>query len=418
MKLKNIGKKFKKNKDEEEKTPKEMLQEEVIEPIQDKELTVAEQAERIIKILQEYPEHRNEIVQRVVESKEIPQATVDKTAVIAADSPEVSDDIAATLAKEASDKPSLYVLKETGISANAGIEIKETLDGEKSKEEADCILLRKLYNSLKKVEGQESLAEKIQKILEESTRTEKINRELYKVIAKNFAILYHELNGAMSIYSMEKIVPLDEMLRVNMPQKIEEEYIDLLEDNEENKYNKDEVTSIFLERLAKEATEEANKQGKSIELFIPTNLGTLSEDQIENYLNFLSKYNPSLTDLSRGSIRDKLNGKEQEEYSVDKFINSVMELPDTEGKRYLSILSKLSPKEMDTLVQCIESGLIGTLSKQKPGERRKYLEAINNSIEKRKEKEGKTAQKISEKKVGEEENPGINIDGEQGEVNR
>ena len=404
MKLKNIGKKFQENfrGKQEENIPKELFQKEVIGPIQDKDLTVAEQAERIIGILQEYPEHRDAIVKRVVEAKEIPQAAVDKSAVIAADSPEVSDDIAATLAKEASDKSTLYVLKEAEISANAGIEIKETLDKEKSKEEADCILLRKLYNSLKKVGRQEDLADKIQKILEESERTDKINKELYKVIAKNFAIVYHDLNGAMSIYSMEKIVPLDEMLRVNMPQKIEEEYIDLLDDDEENRFDKDQVTNIFLERLAKEATDEANKQGKSIELFLPTNIGTLSEDQIENYLNFLGKYNPSLTDLARGSIRDKLNGKEQEEYSVDKFINSVMELPDEQGKRYLSILSKLTPKEMDTLAQCIESGNIGNLSKKKPKERREYFKTINASIEKRREKKDKNDQ-IPENNVGDEE---------------
>lgn len=365
--------------------PEQLVQEKIIAPIKNEDLTIEEQAEKIIAILQQYPDYREKIVQKVAAAKEISQAVVDTSAVKAADSPQVPNEVTVSLAKEASDKSTLYVLKETEIPVKAEIAIKSTLDDEKSKEEGVCILLRKLYDSLKDVEIQETLSERIQNIIGESDRTGEVNRELYKVIAKNLAIMYHERNGAMSIYPMEKIVPLDEMMRTKMPQRIEEEYIDLLSDHEKNVFNKDEVINIFLERIAKEVIDESKKQGKSVELFSPSDLGTLSDKQIENYLNYLSKYEPSLTDLTRGAMRDRLKRKEQEGYSVDQFIASVRELSEAQGRRYLSILSKLSTREMDTVAQCIESGFVEMMSKKKAKERNEYFNVINASIKKRDE---------------------------------
>ena len=186
MKLKDIGKKVKGKfvKKRTEQLPEQLVQEKIIAPIKNDDLTIEEQAEKIIAILQQYPDYREKIVQKVAEAKEISQAVVDTSAVKAADSPQVPDEVTVSLAKEASDKSTLYVLKETEIPVKAEIAIKSTLDDEKSKEEGVCILLRKLYDSLKDVEVQETLSERIQNIIEESDRTGEVNRELYKVIAK------------------------------------------------------------------------------------------------------------------------------------------------------------------------------------------------------------------------------------------
>ncbi len=408
MKIKNVGKVFRENFPK-KKTVEEIIEEKVIKPTEDKNLTpeerVERQAEKIISALTEYPEDRDAIMRRVNQDPRISQGAIDKSAVKATDSPEVSARVVATIAKGASDDATLYVMENSRLSQNEAIEVANTLENEEAQKEGACTLLVKLYNSLKNVEAQASVLSKIQNCLLGEERTDEVNRELYKVIAKNFAITYYQCNGAISLYNMEKLIPLDEMMRVKMPQKIEEEYINLLGDNEENKFDKEEVINIFLEKIAQEAAEEAKQQGKSIDLFSPSNLGNLTDEEIENYLDFLSKYMPGLTDLTRGNIRDRLKEQEQEGYTVDKFIATVRDLPDGERGRYLRILSGLSTREMDTVVQCIESGLVGNLSKKKVKDRRNYLSAINSSIEKRQNKEKNKQKKMTTKyKIASREN--------------
>ncbi len=386
MGIKDLGRKFFENKKEtevKEKRPEKLVQEEVINPIQNKDLTIQQQADKIINILKENPEYLSEIVEKVAESDEISQKVVDEATIKATDSPEVSDDVAKALAEQASDKPTLHVLKETTMPVSQRVKLNATIDDERTKEEADCTIFRKIYNNLKALEDIEALPEKLEIALREVQRTERTDNELYKLIAKGFAMMYHERNGAMEIYPIKKIIPLDEMMRGKIPQRIEEEYTDLLDDEEENKFNLEDVTNIFLERIAKESSEEANKLGSSIELFAPIDLGELSEKEIEKYLDYLNKYNPNLTAMARGNIKDRLQRKEHDEYSVEQFIEGIRELPEKQGKRYLSILAQLTPKEMDTVVQCIESGLIESLSKKKAKERTKYLETINKSVIKR-----------------------------------
>lgn len=399
MNLKSIGKKFQ-EKFQERKTPEEIVKEKVIEPTKNKNLTPEEraekQAERIVEILKEYPEYKDAIVKKVVEDEQILQAAVDKSAMQAADSPEVSDSTAASLAKGASDEATLYVMENLELPENTAIGVAKTLKKEESKEEGTCKLLRNLYDSLENVEAQSIVLSKIQNSIVGSERTDDVNRELYKVIAKNFALTYYKCKGAISLY-MENLIPLDEMMRVKMPQKIEDEYINLLADGEENRFNKKEVTNFFLERIAQKASEEAKEQGKSVDLFSPSNLGNLTDEEIEKYLDYLEKYTPSLTDLTRGNIKDRLKEQEQDVYTVDQFIATVRDLPDGERGRYLRILSNLSSREMDTVTQCIESGLIGNLSKKKVKDRRNYLQVINASIEKRDNKEKNRLEKTNTK---------------------
>ena len=386
MSLKDIGKRFQ-EKFLGNKTVEEIVEEEVIKPTEDKNLTPEEraerQAEKIIRILKEHPADRDAIMKKVDEDERISRKAVDKSAVKATDSPRVSADVAATIAKRASDDATLYVMENSRLSQNEAIEVASTLENEEAQKEGACTLLVKLYDSLKTLEQQDILSTKIQNSLVGEEMTDDVKRELYKVIAKNFAIMYHERNRAMSIYSMEKIIPLDAMMRARMPQKIEEEYISLLKDGEENKFDKEYVTDIFLEKIAQESSKEAKEQGKSVDLFSPSDLGNLTDEEIERYLDFLSKYTPGLTDLTRGNIRDRLKEQEQDMYTVDQFISTVRDLPDGERGRYLRMLSTLSTREMDTVAQCIESGLIGNLSKKTVKERRKYLDVINSSIEKR-----------------------------------
>ena len=112
-------------------------------------------------------------------------------------------------------------------------------------------------NELVDLEHKSEFIGTIQNTLAEYKRTIKVNQELYRAVAKYLAMMYHERNGAMNISEMQQLIPLKEMIRVRMPEMVEEEYNFLLDDNEKNKFDLKEVQDRFLERLAKETTDTA-----------------------------------------------------------------------------------------------------------------------------------------------------------------
>ena len=104
-------------------------------------------------------------------------------------------------------------------------------------------------------------------------------------------------------------------------------------------------------------------------------------------MDYLNKYNPNLTAMARGNIKDRLQRKEKVKSNINleqQFLKGIGKLSKSERQRYLSSLTQLDIKEIDTVVQFIESGLVNYLSNMKPGKREKYLEVIKKSVEKRK----------------------------------
>ena len=234
MKLKNIGEKVQGKLREltegnKEKTPEEILKEQVIKPTKSEELSEEEQAEKLVTALQENPEIQRTLVQEAVKSDEISQAVIDTSAQIAAESSEVPDNVTGTLVKQASDDATVDILQNEGISSRAiRMEVINSLEDDEKKEDAICKELEELYKSLKDFQSQQDIVQRLNDCLDkvEMERTSKINEELYKIIARAFAIQYCEFDGSIRISPMEEIVPIDEMIRTKMPQRIEEAYQD------------------------------------------------------------------------------------------------------------------------------------------------------------------------------------------------
>ena len=238
MKLKNIGEKVQGKlrelaEENKEITPEEIIIDQVIKPTKDEALSAEEirkkQAENLVSALQDFPDMQKTLVQEAMKSDEISQAVIDTSAQIAAESSEVPDNVTGTLGKQASDDATVDILQNEGISSRAiRMEVINSLEDDEKKEDAICKELEELYKSLKDFQSQQDIVQKLQDCLEkvDIERTSKINEELYKIIAKVFAIQYCEFDGSIRISPMEEIVPIDEMIRAKMPQRVEEEYQD------------------------------------------------------------------------------------------------------------------------------------------------------------------------------------------------
>lgn len=389
-----------KRRKQEEKRKEKLIEEEIIEPIAAGE-TEEEQARKLVMAVKENPGLREDIVKKVDEADGISQKVIDRAAVTAANSETVPNEVTVEIGKKASDKTTVQVLEDESMPVSKRVELAGTINSEEQQIAASYINIKRLYNSLNGLVPQEELVGKIKTLLENSKKTDRELHQIYKVLAKNSAILYHERNGSLNMRSMEQVVPLNELIRAGMPKMIEEEYMCLLDEDEESKFNLEEVTNRFLKREAQRVVREAKNTGVSVGSIIE-DMGNLSEEEVEYFLEVLAKNNENLTDLDLEIARHKLSENEQENYNVKDLISEVVEegVPKEQGEKYVSIMSQLSEDELKALEDCINSGLIKNLSTKSEEERKGYLDAINSSIKKRELMEkAKTAKKLSREEM-------------------
>lgn len=389
MNLKDIGKKIQEKFLESrkgEKTPEEVVKEEVIELIQDENTEISDEKiiEKIVILLSKCSkERRKAIIEELIKAGEISSDILIESAVQAADSEEISDEVAVDLAKESSDKTAIEILENAEISEDGRLEIIRTLKDNKKKEDAICKELKISYGGMKNLEQQSEFVGRIQKIIGISKRTDKINELLYKNIAKNFAFMYHKRNGAMDLYAMEQLVPIHEMIRVKMPEKIQEEYANLLREREENTFDLKDVKERFLDRMIKEINRKAKEEEQPESTFMKY-IGEIDKEQSEALVKCIQKYNPDISKKEIVKILRIAKGEERETVYEPKRKNQNNEF--------------IREEDVDIIRECIESGLIKILGEMGEQERKKGLVAITNSLGKRLQKE-KRVQMLKNAKV-------------------
>ena len=415
MSLKDIGKRFQEKflGNKEEKTPEEVVKEEVIEPIQDEniELTSQEIATQIIKLLNQYPEDKRKvIIEELRKSDVISSAMLVGAAVKAVDSDEIPTALAVELGRQASDKTAVGILEKASMSRDDRLKIIETLADNKLKEDAICKELGGIYHTLKSLEVQNELASKINHVIGIVKRTDKINEQLYRVVAKNFAITYQQRNGALSLYQMEQVIPINEMIREKMPEKIEEEYMKLLKDGEENKFDIQDLKERFMDQMTKEVHEKAQKEEQPESTFMKF-LGEISEEKVE--IEEEDKQNPGKKIKKEIGLLEKYIRKYNPQISQNdlerclKIARGEEEELVYEPKKEIIEESAKDGINIEVLEECINSGLIDLLGKMKEKDRKESLKVITNSLEKRMQKE-KHMQMIKNAKVApKEETPKV-----------
>lgn len=390
MSLKDMGKRFQEKflGNREEKTPEEEVKEEVINPIQDENIEISdkETIEKITTILSRCStERRKAIIEELKKAEEISPDILVGAAVQAADSNEIPDEVAIDLGQQVSDETAVEIIEKAEISQKGKLAIIETLEDNKEKENAIYKELKKAYGAMKNQEQQSEFVGRIQKIIGIFKRTDKINEELYKIVAKNLAFMYQKTNGGMDLYLMEQLVPIHEMIRVKMPEKIGQEYANLLKEGEENKFDLSEVKGRYLDRMIKEIHRKAIDEKQPDSTFMKY-IGEVDEEESELLMKCIQKYNPDISEKEMGKILRIAKGEENESIYEPK-----------RKKQNNSIINE-EEIDVDIIRECIDSGLIKILGEMSEQERKISLTAMTNSLEKRVRKE-KNVQMLKNAKV-------------------
>lgn len=390
MNLKDIGNRFQEKflRSKGEKTPEEEVKEEVIDPIQDENIEISDEEtiEKITTILSRCSkERRKAIIEELKKAEEISPDILVGAAVQAADSNEIPDEVAIDLGQQVSDETAVEIIEKAEISQKGKLAIIETLEDNKEKENAIYKELKKAYGAMKNQEQQSEFVGRIQKIIGIFKRTDKINEELYKIVAKNLAFMYQKTNGGMDLYLMEQLVPIHEMIRVKMPEKIGQEYANLLKEGEENKFDLSEVKGRFLDRMIKEIHRKAIDEKQPDSTFMKY-IGEVDEEESELLMKCIQKYNPDISEKEMGKILRIAKGEENESIYEPK-----------RKKQNNSIING-EEIDVDIIQECIDSGLIKILGEMSEQERKISLTAMTNSLEKRVRKE-KNVQMLKNAKV-------------------
>lgn len=390
MNLKDIGNKFQEKflRSKGEKTPEEEVKEEVIDPIQDENIEISDEEtiEKITTILSRCSkERRKAIIEELKKAEEISPDILVGAAVQAADSNEIPDEVAIDLGQQVSDETAVEIIEKAEISQKGKLAIIGTLKDNEEKENAIYKELKKAYGAMKNQEQQSEFVGRIQKIIGIFKRTDKINEELYKIVAKNLAFMYQKTNGGMDLYLMEQLVPIHEMIRVKMPEKIGQEYANLLKEGEENKFDLSEVKGRFLDRMIKEIHRKAIDEKQPDSTFMKY-IGEVDEEESELLMKCIQKYNPDISEKEMGKILRIAKGEENESIYEPK-----------RKKQNNSIINE-EEIDVDIIRECIDSGLIKILGEMSEQERKISLTAMTNSLEKRVRKE-KNVQMLKNAKV-------------------
>ena len=390
MNLKDIGNKFQEKflRSKGEKTPEEEVKEEVIDPIQDENIEISDEEtiEKITTILSRCSkERRKAIIEELKKAEEISPDILVGAAVQAADSNEIPDEVAIDLGQQVSDETAVEIIEKAEISQKGKLAIIGTLKDNEEKENAIYKELKKAYGAMKNQEQQSEFVGRIQKIIGIFKRTDKINEELYKIVAKNLAFMYQKTNGGMDLYLMEQLVPIHEMIRVKMPEKIGQEYANLLKEGEENKFDLSEVKGRFLDRMIKEIHRKAIDEKQPDSTFMKY-IGEVDEEESELLMKCIQKYNPDISEKEMGKILRIAKGEENESIYEHK-----------RKKQNNSIINE-EEIDVDIIRECIDSGLIKILGEMSEQERKISLTAMTNSLEKRVRKE-KNVQMLKNAKV-------------------
>ena len=392
MKFKEIIKTLQKTIEENTKevTPMKEVQEKVIDPIKDETIEVSkeETINQILEILSKCsPDIIKDIIAKLNKEEVISSDILVELAVQAVDSEEIPDAVAVDIAKQLPDEETIGILQDADLQAEGRLAIIRTIDDNKEKEDAICKELKGVYKLMTDFGQQNEFVERIQKIIGIFKRTDKINEELYRDVAKNSALMYKKTNGAINLYAMEQLIPINEMIKVKMPERIEREYSELLEEGEENKFDLKDVKERFIDKMVKELHRKAKEEEQPDSTFMKY-LGDIDEEQSKTLIKCFKKYNPDIKKREMAKILRIAKGEENE------YIY--------ESKKNIKTHRTIDDEDIEIIRMCMDLGLFKTLRNIPSDERAKGIEIINGSLNKRLNKQ-KRLQAIQNAKVAKKE---------------
>lgn len=326
---------------------------------------------------------------KILQEKEIPNRII--TEVVKSESEDISD------------KSINTIIEEGNVGLNQRIELIKNVSDDNIIEKRIETELKILYSNCKeKREG--DIVERVEELkdLLNTDLSKKIQNLIQKVVAKKMAENYYDdTSKGTKIYTLSKIVPLEEMMEIDLPQMVFDEYRKIEQTNGEKPGRMDVsyLRSQILDKMAKGIVDTNKKTGIYV---IPQSesMQNLTIEEEEKFVSDIKKYsNNELTEDDVFNIRNQIHGNEVQ-IKENELITLIKQLPEIDKKDTIDFFIKIlkSKEYLRTMTELNDSGLLEDFNKMNENRRVKTIETIANTINNRKYKASGYSPKVDETK--------------------
>lgn len=355
--------------------------------LEDDEIKDAEQsaAQKVIEYVRKNPENATEILKGILEKEEIPNKVFEKTATTISKLDEIPDKIIPkAVADSEVDVPDQIIeniIENGDVNRKEKIELINNLENEELKQKQVEEELKQIYENC--IDTNESeLVHKLEmtKIVQKNSSIKKLEKA---IIAKKMAINYKRFGGT-KISTLSRYLSEEEMIEINLPEMVYEEYKKISEKDEKNKVDKSNLKVQILEEIAKKV---ANNYQEIGDFVIPQsrNMTQLTKKEEDKFIKAIETYvRKKLRGTDITSIRDQIRGRDAN-MQLKQYMEKMRRLPKSQLEIFINNTEELveNNEELTVYKELKDSGIIENLQKLADDKRKDYIKVLNDAVQKR-----------------------------------
>ena len=355
--------------------------------LEDDEIKDAEQsaAQKVIEYVRKNPENATEILKGILEKEEIPNKVFEKTATTISKMDEIPDKIIPkAVADSEVDVPDQIIeniIENGDVNRKEKIELINNLENEELKQKQVEEELKQIYENCGDTNESE-LVHKLEmtKIVQKNSSIKKLEQA---IIAKKMAVNYKRFGGT-KISTLSRYLSEEEMIEINLPEMVYEEYKKISEKDEKNKVDKSNLKVQILEEIAKKV---ANNYQEIGDFVIPQskNMTQLTRKEEDKFIKAIETYvRKKLKGTDVTSIRDQIRGRDAN-MQLKQYIEKMRKLPKSQLEIFINNTEELveNNEELTVYKELKDSGIIGNLQKLTDNKRKDYIKVLNDAVQKR-----------------------------------
>ena len=369
--------------------------------------------EEIMQIFQNNPdlEKVREILKNILEKKDIPNRIFEKTATKISQYEKIPDSvITEVVAKsdvDVADETINNIINEGEINPKERLKLLKNVENKNILEKQVSNELEILYRNCKDKRDEEVAGRvtELKEILDSKNISDDLQDLIQTVVAKKMAEnIYSDTSKGTNIYTLSKIMPVEDMVERDLVSTVEREYNKIEDSNQpkEGRFKKQELKIQILIVLAKKIAKKYEESGIFV---IPQsdNMKKINEEEEKNFIRAIQTY--SRKDLSRQEVVDideQVRGKSDNiQLKEDAIVGLLKKIPEQNKKRSMNSLINIlkNRKSLETLSMLEENGLIQKLNELPEEKRNKTIETIKNTMSKRKYNVAEKIPKIKKQKI-------------------
>lgn len=351
--------------------------------------------EKIMQIFKENPEKIKDILENILEKKEIPNRIFEKTATKISEDKEIPDEIITEVVQknetEISNESINRIIEEGNVDTTQRIKLIQNVDDKKIIEERVENELKILYRICKDKKDNEvaDRVKELKTILKDNNIVDEMQKSIQKVIAKKMAEnIYSDIKRGTRIFTLAEVIPVEDMISNDIVSTVKQEYEKIEEERgkKEGRFDKKGLRNQILVEMAKNIAYKYKETGAVI---VPQceNMKKIEKDEEETFIKAIQTYSGrALSKQEVIDIDEQIRGDSNNiQIKENKLINLIKNIPEKNKKTTINCLTSIIDKEenVETISMIYETGLLDKINKMPRNKREESIETIKEVLENR-----------------------------------